>query len=120
MMKTDIALGLLSLSTQLLGQAAPDYVPGMVSQFGALGLVFWMVIHLTMVTIPGMEKRHAEATANLLAMHRAERAEMVKAFNETLEQKRQDYKEEIDQQRQDFEAMLTKFSCRAAQNGSVQ
>lgn len=113
-MKTDISLGILSLTTSLLGQAVPDFVPGMVSQFGALGLVFWMVVHLTMVTIPGMEKRHGEAQAKMLEMHKQERSEMLAAFNKTLEQKRLDYREEIDQQRHDFEAMLARFSCRAA------
>jgi len=112
-MKTDITLGILSLSTSLLGQAVPDFVPGLVSQFGALGLVFWMVVHLTMVTIPGMEKRHAEAQAKMQEMHKQERAEMQAAFTKTLDQKRTDYNAELNQQREDFERMLSKFACRA-------
>lgn len=91
----------------------PDFVPGMVSQFGALGLVFWMVIHLTMVTIPGMQKRHDEALATLLTMHKTERAEMLSSFHATLDQKRDDYTKELDRQREDFDRMLAKFSCKA-------
>lgn len=112
-MKTGIVLGISSIGLNLLGQAMPDFVPGLVSQFGALGLVFWMMIHTTMVTIPGMQKRNDEAMAKLLEMHKVERAEMLVAFNKTLEQKRIDYNQEIDRQRENFDEMLQKFACKA-------
>lgn len=104
-MKIDIALGLSSLMTMLIGQTAiTDAIPAMITQFGGLGLAVWLVYHHTMKTIPG-----------LLETHRQERLELIMTFNKTLEEKRQDYKAEIEQQRKDFEQMLSRVACKAHQ-----
>lgn len=102
-MKVDVTLGVMSLGMSLLGQTMPEIVPGLVSQFGALGLVFWMMIHTTMVTIPGINKRNDDYIAKLMEMHREERTEMATAFTRAMEQ-----------QRADFERMLAKFEPKKA------
>lgn len=112
-MKTDIALGLLSIFTAIIGQAAvSDEILSMITQFGGLGLAVWLTIHHTMVTIPRMENRYNEMLTAMEERHRQERVDMIAVFNKTLEEKRADYKSELDQQRISFAEMLGKASCR--------
>lgn len=61
-----------SLLSQVAQTESPSLDPwiGIVTQFGGLGLAIYLVVHHTTKTIPDMQRDH-----------RAERQEMVAAFN---------------------------------------
>lgn len=107
--KTELAIGVASMVVGAIGMLAQVEIPvspamtisQLVSQFGGLGLAVWLVIHHTMITIPSMQKSHAE-----------ERRELFASFQKTLDEKRKDYAAEIDRQREEFAVMLSRFQCK--------
>lgn len=60
-------------------------VTGLVTQFGGLGLAIWLVILHTTRTIPKMQEDH-----------RAERTEMIKAFQDRCDKQETCFRESLD------------------------
>lgn len=82
----------------------PASVTGLITQAGGLGLAVWLVYHHTTVTIPGMQRLHAE-----------ERTAAQALFAKVLDEKREEYFREIERQREQFAAMIATIRCQYQQ-----
>jgi hypothetical protein len=108
-MKMEALAGIGSIAMTFAGwfiaQADPQTIPSNVSaiitQAGGLGLAVWLVYHHTTITIPTMQRLHAE-----------ERATSQAGFQKVLDEKRIEYFREIDKQREQFAAMITQINCK--------
>jgi hypothetical protein len=96
---------IVTISGWLIAQAElpsmPSSINGLITQVGGLGLAVWLVYHHTTVTIPNMQKLHAE-----------ERTASQRGFERVLDEKRAEYFKELQTQRDQFSAMLDKMNCK--------
>jgi len=108
-MKFEAMAGIGSLAATIGGWALaqaevtsiPSNVSGLITQAGGLGLAVWLVYHHTTITIPNMQKLHAE-----------ERTASQRGFERVLDEKRAEYFKELEKQRDQFSQMLDKMNCK--------
>jgi hypothetical protein len=75
----------------------------LVGNLGAVGLVFWLIIHTYKVTIPSLVKKFEDVADKARADFREEMRIQRKDFSEILEQHRSFFQQRVDAEHAQFE-----------------